>query len=125
VSIESKHIYDLIFWGRKAFLGFSFWGCPSILLFALVTSNLKCQKSSIFWVHQKKFSKKKNAQCMQKQNRVLFLGCPSMFLFALVKSNLKRQKKVQCFFAHQKKFSKKKMPIEWKSKVENNLSQKL
>jgi len=42
--------------------------------------------------------RKKNAHCMEKQNRLLFLGCPSMFLFALVASNLKGKKRSFFFF---------------------------
>jgi hypothetical protein len=62
---------------------------------------------------------------MEKQNRLLFWVALQCFFFALVKSNLGGKNSSIIFFAPQKKFSKRKMPVAWKSKVENNLSQKL
>jgi hypothetical protein len=46
-----------------------FLGCPSMFLFARVTSNLKGKISSIFFPIKKKNSEKKNAHCMEKQSR--------------------------------------------------------
>jgi hypothetical protein len=58
-----------------------------MLLFALVTSNLKCQKSSIFWAHQKKFSKKKMPNAWKSKIAFYFWDALQCFFLHLSKAN--------------------------------------